>query len=241
VIDPALIPPHVWTRQGIDQLNALLARLEARKVDSITVPELESGFRASNVIRVYCQAHLRRCLVLFDSSYGLFFTGNGLVSLMCVRAIYETVANFLHFERRLHELLAADDLNAIFEFAKERTHATRVPHLIDEHGEQVKAINILTQIAKMKSVRASIEEEYDFLSDHTHPNGFGGVLFFADLPRDKDVANFRNGGPDPNADLQWILVGADLLQHFENAIERIEAALPALSQRGREQSPLLKK
>jgi hypothetical protein len=38
-----------------------------------------------------------------------------------------------------------------------------------------------------------------------------------------------------------ILVGADLLQHFENAIDRIDAALPALSQRGREQSPLLKK
>jgi hypothetical protein len=56
----------------------------------------KSGFRASNVIRVYCQAHLRRCLVLFDSAYGLFFAGNGLVSLMCVRAIYETVANFLH-------------------------------------------------------------------------------------------------------------------------------------------------
>jgi hypothetical protein len=96
MIDPALIPSHVWTRHGIDQLNALLARLEARKVNSIVVPEAESGFRASNVIRVHCQAHLRRCLVLFDSAYGLFFAGNGLVSLMCVRAIYETVANFLH-------------------------------------------------------------------------------------------------------------------------------------------------
>jgi hypothetical protein len=56
------------------------------------MPEPGSGFRASNVIRTYCQAHLRHCLVLAESAYDLFFTENGLVSLMCVRAIYETVA-----------------------------------------------------------------------------------------------------------------------------------------------------
>jgi hypothetical protein len=241
MIDPALIPAHVWPRRRIDQLNALLARLEARKVDRIIVPEPESDFRASNIIRVYCQAHLRRCLVLFESAYGLFFTENGLVSLICVRAIYETVANFLHFEKQLQDKLAEGDLQAIFEYAKTKTHATRVEPLIEEHGEHLKAISILTQIDKMVALRATIREEYDFLSDHTHPNSFGSVLFFAELPRDKDIATFRDGGPDPGADLQWILVGCDLLQHFEHALDRIEAALPALSQKGREQSPVLAK
>jgi len=73
--------------------------------------------------------------------------------------------------------------------------------------------------------------EYDFLSEHTHPNSLGAVLYFANLKSEyaSDTAIFSDGGPDPRADLQWILVTADLLQYFEQALERIEAELPALS------------
>src|ERR1700730_14340530 len=241
MIDPNLVPSNVWSRKDIDRLNQLLARLEARKVDRIIMSEPESAFRASNYIRIYCQAHLRRCLLLFRSAYTLYFAENGLVSLMCVRGIYETIANFLHFERQLQKKLEEGDLQAIFKFVKAKANATRVEKLVNQHGESVKAINILTQIDNMLSLRANIRKEYDFLSDHTHPNAFGAVHFFADIPPDKDIATFHDRGPDPAADLQWILVGCDLLQYFEAALNRIESLLPALSQKGREQSPLLAK
>jgi len=239
MIDPELIPPEVWSPTKVRELNEMLARLEARKIDRIVMPEPESGFRASNVIRTYCQAHLRRCLVLVQSAYDSFFYENGLVSLICIRSIYETVANFLDFESKLQRLIFAGEMNAIFEFAKRRTHATRVQSLIDEHGVSVKATNILTQIEKMAKLRGSIMKEYDFLSEHTHPNGFGGVLFFADLKTESasDTAIFCDGGPDPKADLQWILVGIDLLQYFEQALDRIDAQLPGLSAKGAAEAP----
>jgi hypothetical protein len=79
--------------------------------------------------------------VLINSAYDLFFVENGLVSLMCVRSIYETVAVFIDFEKKLQSLIAAGDLQAIFEFTKERTHWTKVEHLIAEHGDRVKATN----------------------------------------------------------------------------------------------------
>jgi hypothetical protein len=239
MFDPALIPPEIWPPIKVAELNAMLARLEARKIDRIVMPEAGSGFRGSNTIRTYCQAYLRRCLVLIGSAYDLFFIENGLVSMMCLRAIYETVASFLDFEKKLQVLIAQGDLQAIVDFSKRRTHFTKDQHLIDTIGEQIKATNVLTQVEKMAKLRCNIMKEYDFLSEHTHPNSFGTVLYFADLKTEyaADTVTFSDGGPDPRADLQWILVAADLLRYFEQALDRVEAVLPALSVQGAAASP----
>ena len=231
LIDPALIPAKILSRKSIDDLNTLYDRLEARKVDKIIVPEKPSGFRPSNLVRIYCQAHLRRCLVLARSAYGLFFLENGLVSLMAVRAIYETVAVFCSFERQFLRLAAKGTLQEIYDFAQNKAYATRHQKMIDKHGEQVRATNIETDIAKLKSVRPKIKEEYSFLSDHTHAAGFGTVLYFGERLDGKDATIFHDAGPDPEADLQWILIGIKLFEEFEKAYDRIEAALPALSER----------
>jgi hypothetical protein len=237
MIDPALIPTDICSRKGIGDLNELLGRLEARKVESITLQEPVTGFRASNYVKTYCQTNIRRCLSLFESSYGLFFTENVLVSLLCVRAIYETVAAFCYFEQKFQTVLVEGDLDAIFAFVKAAAHATRSESLIQEHGDAVKAVNILTQVEKLKSLRPRVWEEYEFLSDITHPNSLGGFHFFANNPDEKDVVTFSDGGQEPRADLQWILVGGHMLTHFEAALIRIETALPGLSEKGREQSP----
>jgi hypothetical protein len=237
LIDAALIPRDVFPRKAIDDLNTLYGRLEARKVEKIVLPEPPSGFRTSNLVRVYCQANLRRCLVLASSAYGLFFVENGLVSLMAARAIYETVAVFLEFERQFVAIVKTGTLHEIMEFAQKRAFATRSEKMIAKHGEHLKARNIQTDIEKLSSVRKKAEEEWSFLSEHTHPAGFGTLLYFAEKLKNEDAYMFQDGGPDPHADLQWILVSIALLEHFEKALDRIEAALPALSARGQAEKP----
>jgi hypothetical protein len=232
LIDPKLIPAEVLRRTNVDRLNALYDRLEARKVDKIVIPEPPSGFRPSNLIRVYCQAHLRRCLVLARSGYGLFFLEDGLVSLMCARAIYESVAVFSAFERQFLPLLETGTIPEILEFALNKAHATRTKKMIEQHGEQVKAVNIVTDIAKLAKDRPKIEEEYDFLSDHVHPAGFGTMLYFAEKSKTEDAYVFSDGGPDPAADLKWVLVSIRMLEEFEKSLDRVEAALLGLSARG---------
>jgi hypothetical protein len=238
MIDPDLIPRDICSRDGVRELNDVLARLIARKIDRLALMEPESLFRLSNYIRAYCQAHIRRCLSLAESAYVLFFDENGLVSLLCARAIYETVASFCHFEGQLQAIIKKGDLADIFEFTKAKAHATRIPFLLEKHGSAVQATNILTQIDKLNALRPKAREEYDFLSDVTHPNSMGGYHFFASNPdKDDDVVTFSDGGPDPRADLQWILAACSLLTHFEAALNRIDAELPALSEKGRANAP----
>jgi hypothetical protein len=93
-------------------------------------------------------------------------------------------------------------------------------------------------VGKLKSIRARIPDEYDFLSEIAHPNGVGAVGFFADMSNAADdVARFSDSGPDPRADLQWIFVACYFLDQFEAVMDRIEAELPALSALGAAQAP----
>ena len=105
LIDPTLVLPKVLSRRWINKLNALYDRLEARKVAKIAVPRGAVRIPGEQpCAEFYCQSHLRRCLVLARSAYGLFFLENGLVSLICVRGIYETVAVFSAFEQQFLQL-----------------------------------------------------------------------------------------------------------------------------------------
>lgn len=232
LIDPTLIPARVLSRKHVNELNALYDRLEARKVEKIVVPEKPSGFRPSNLVRVFCQSHLRRCLVLARSAYGLFFIENSLVSLIAIRAIYETVAVFCAFERQFLQLVKAGTIQEVHDFAQNKAYATRSKKMIEKHGAQVTATNIQTDVAKLKPIRRKVEEEYDFLSEHIHAASFGTILYFAEKLKTEDAYVFHDGGPEPEADLQWILVGIKLLEGFEKALDRVEAALPDLSARG---------
>lgn len=235
-IDPALVPEKVCSREGVGELNGLLSRLETRKVTRITLPEAENGFRTSNYIRVYCQANLRRCLGLLESAYGLFFTENGLASLICVRAIYETVASFIYFERNLNAKIEAGDLVTIHEFVRKAAHFTRENKLVSTYGKEVEAVNILTQIEKLKSLRPKVREEYDFLSEFAHPNSWGSFHYFASNPDDNDVVTFSDCGQDPLDDLKWVMIGAHMLTHLEQSLVKIDELLSKVSQIGRNKS-----
>ncbi|XKH34260.1 hypothetical protein ACIU1J_11310 [Azospirillum doebereinerae] len=173
---------------------------------------------------------------LIEIAHQNVYSGAGLVALMNVRAIFETVACFLHFEKKLHDLLKEDDLQKIHDFVHARTLATRLPHLIEKAGtDQVQAMSVLTQIDQMTKVRPDARKEYDHLCEYTHPNALGGFLYFGKHDVKADVVTFSDAGPEPEDDLKWVLVGGHVLSHFLDALGRIEAELPRLSDLARSQ------
>jgi hypothetical protein len=176
-------------------------------------------------------------LQLMEGAFAAFFDGRGVVALMCARGLYEGLATITDFEKELMPLIGADNLQSIFQFAKNKAHATKLPNLIAMTNDQgVTAKNILTMIDKLKTIRANIPEEYAFLSEIAHPNGIGTVGFFATMNNPEDVAYFSDSGPNVHADLQWIFVASYLLSNFEQVMNRIEAVLPGLTETGRGRS-----
>jgi len=236
--DYEIVPSGIASRKQVDRLNAVHARLTVRLVDQIKIPEPGSGFRASNLIRVYLQAHLRRMLQLVEGAFVEFFDGRGVVAIMCARGLYEGLATVTDFERELMPLIRGGDLRKVFQFTKEKAHATKLKHLAEKlDNPNVLAKNVVTMVGKLKEIRENVPKEYDFLSEIAHPNSIGVINFFADMRNAEDVAYFSESGPDARADLQWIFVAAYFLSNFEAVMDRIEAELPALSARGVAERP----
>ena len=170
LFDPGSVPSHVVSAAGVRRVNDIIGRLRARRLDLIEVQEPESRLRVSNMVRIYNQAHLRRSLMFIAASHHHVYSGAGLVALTMVRSLFETVANFIDFENKLQVLLSKGDLQEIHDFVKERTFATRREELIEMTGSrEVQATNILTQIDKLKSLRPSARDDYDYLCEYTHP------------------------------------------------------------------------
>jgi hypothetical protein len=246
LFDGAKIPPEVLSPAGVAHVNKIIEDLRGRLVDSIQLAEPASGFRLSNMVRSYTQAHLRRSLMFIEAAHDEFFAGRGMVALSCVRSIFENVAVYCDFERQLQPLLTAGDIakfeegdiEEIHEFVRSKAFATRKAHLI-QHADttSVSATNILTLIDKMKPLRESYRDDYDHLCELAHPNALGAVVYFQSLDDRTDTLRYSDRGPAPDEDLKWVLIGAYTLELFDQAIARIEANLPALSARGAELSP----
>src|SRR6516165_148646 len=127
LFDPASVPADVLSQDGVTEVNTLIEKLRSRLVDRVQMQEPSSGFRVSNMARVYSQAHLRRCLQLIEAAHDLVYTGRGLAALTLVRSLYETVANYVAVSQQLVELIEANaPLQEIHNFIHTRAYATRL-------------------------------------------------------------------------------------------------------------------
>ena len=177
-------------------------------------------------------------LQLTESGFTEFFNQRGIVTMICARGLYEGLATVRDFEKELTSLIEVGDPQKVFDFTKERAHATKIKEWIANLGNPaLTAKNVLTMVAKLTDIRANVPKEYDFLSEIAHPNSVGTVGFFASMNNKEDVAYFSDSGPDPQADLQWMFVASYLLSNFEEVMDRIEAQLPGLSALGATQVP----
>lgn len=238
LFDSSRVPSQVVSASGVAHVNEVVNQLRSRQVKEIVIQESGTYFRISNKIRAYAQAHLWRCIELIESAYSLVCSDRGLVTLMAVRSIYETVAEFIDFEDKIQPLFIKGDFDEIFDFVHSRSFSTRLPEMIERAGTPtVKATSVLTQIDKMNKIYSDCRSDYDYLCEYTHPNAFGAFLYYTTHDKEKDVFVFSSTGPSPNENLKWVLISGKLLGHFLTTFDRLENALPALSELARQKKP----
>jgi hypothetical protein len=185
----------------ISAANDGVQKLRSRLVDRIAVSHLPWTIVQANV-QIFFQGHTRRALMFAEGGYDACVAGRGLVVYGCVRAIYETVACVMDFCDKLSGHLASGDFPKTCVFVLSRQFAARMEEFIDKqviYAETVDttAVNILTQIDRVSEHVPGFREEYDLLSEMTHPNGLGALCHFWDSG--EDVIKFSDGADQENA------------------------------------------
>ncbi|ESY66927.1 hypothetical protein X742_17195 [Mesorhizobium sp. LNHC232B00] len=165
---------------------------------------------------------------------------------MIVRAVYESVAKFLKFDGDLEKLTSEintdEALIRVDDFVNGHTFATKLKPLIEKAAghPEVEAENILKAVDFVAKKLKTFREDYDRLSEFTHPNSFGTFHWFAELSADGKLVKFANVDPEPNETLRYVVSGAMLLALVLRALDEIEAMLPKLSAAGAKFSPAKK-
>ena len=210
--------PRDVTVDTIDSINATLKRLRSRKVGLI-VPGHGREW-TKDWIHIYLQGHIRRTLSLIESGIVEIRNGRPLVAALCARAIFEEAAVVWEFITRVNEFLDKDDDDATEEFVITRTLATRVPHVLKEHGAQFKAVSILTILERFYKLNPGYQAIYDDLSEVVHPNSTGVFHHFAEQ-RDEYV-EFHDGEKLRDTALSALVQATYIFCADEPYIEKLE-------------------
>jgi hypothetical protein len=132
-----------------------------------------------------------------------YLSGRDLVSIICARAIFETVACVFDFCERLYDHLNGNDFEKTAQFVLERLLAVRSKEFLEDPDEfDFTATNVLTQIDRFSKQLPGIRARYDLLSEITHPNSLGAVLYFSEeeqIDEYRSITRFTNVTSPHNA------------------------------------------
>jgi hypothetical protein len=216
------IPPEliVAANTGID-------RLRARRVSEIETGILPEVVLQSSV-QAFLQGHARRALMFIEGGYDAFLADRGLVAYSCVRAIYETFACVMDFCDKLTDLLVQGDFEKTVCFVAARSFAARSKDfvssevIVNEVMDNT-AVNILTQIDRVSKHLPEVREDYDFLSEKTHPNGLGALSYFSTF--EEDTIRFSNNGDEGHFVIGALVRAGYLLSLMDRAMDVMEVKL----------------
>lgn len=208
-------------------VNAAVLRLKAQKVDVISYDEpTRIGF-CCRWVSIYLQAHIRRGLSLLESGASEIENGRPLVAALCARALLEEAALLWGFNRQMLPLLEARSADGIDVLVFPKVFASRLPSHIEQHGEEVRARNILTAIDKMTANHPNIRHVYDELSEVCHPNSLGVFHHFADL-FDEKRAVFDDGQDKAGVALHHLIFCGLMFAAEEPIMGKMQTAIDAI-------------
>jgi hypothetical protein len=166
-------------------------------------------------------------LTFLDGGHAEYLAGRPLMTELATRAIYENVANLCDFTDKLRPLCEAVDYDCIEKHVSKAAFVTRIPSFLDNHGEDLKATNIVTQIKKMTKRYQSYEEAYDHLSDIVHPNGLGAIVYFAKM--EDGLISFVDDAVTPERAIHSLFIAAFILAFVEMELNEAETSLKKVS------------
>jgi hypothetical protein len=216
---------------AIAEANRGIEKLRERLVDEIEVPALPPFMLVHSMTQAFLQGQIRRALMFVEGGYEAYVAHRGLVAFACARAIYETVACVVDFCDTLTTKLAQGNFEDTAKFLHNRHFSARMERFVSNvEGFENKSVNILTLIDKLGKNLPGLKEDYEFLSERTHPNGLGSLHYFWD-DDDNDVIKFSTIPKDQGGALQYLILAGRLMFLMDLRISRLEHDVQAFCRR----------
>lgn len=211
----------------VDELNASLDRLNCLRAVEINVSGKFLRSKIAWKLATYQHALLHRLVALMD---GAAVAWNNRCTLSCVlsaRALMETFAVMVEFERQVMLHLKEEDLSGLDALAQNGIFASRDPDWINDNpGTQ--AISVLTYIDKFDKRAKGFRGHYDMLSERCHPNSLGHNFMFSKLDRTDGTVRYCDER-EPARNSEMILAALAPLPLVEPISARLDELIEEVS------------
>jgi hypothetical protein len=208
--------------------NGCLLRLMARRKHLIAAEGDGEKSMIAWKLAAFQQAVLYRVVMLAQGSSNGWNDCNILSSILCARALLETIAATHYVEVNLARYVEKKDFKAMSLLVDGQAYATRNEEwLKDEAG--LKAVNVLTAIDKLDGLIPGIRRHYDFLSEWCHPNYLGQRFLFATIDPNKRTVAFSESKNRNKQMLDAILAAAMMIEYFEKLLIKLDEVTPTIA------------
>jgi hypothetical protein len=223
--------------EDIQAINSNIERLTKRRLSRIEVTGHLAQSKLAWKIVTYQQATVYRVVAAARGTRDSWNARNVLLAFLGARALIETLALFDDFELELVRAFEREDIRAMDQLVMHWTFSTRDKALLDGHPELL-AKNVLTLIDKMgKRYGLPISNNYDFLSEHCHPNSAGNHQLYSTTDTTNGTVTYSEL-KKPEMVLSVIRPSLGLLALFERTLVKLDRLAPEIAEWHRQKFPV---
>jgi hypothetical protein len=208
-------------------VNIYLVEAASKRVKSVRRDGDLARSLAAWKIATLEQALRYRLCALAEGAICLWNAHNSVSAVVLARAVVETTALIIDFERKLKRHLAARDLASINKLADKTTFSSRQEAFEGGKGDRFESTNILTQLDVLGKRLTRIMDLYHQLSDIAHPNGNGHYFYFGSL--NADTGEYALSEASALRTLSLVHAGCGTLMLASSALDKIVAAIPEVA------------
>jgi hypothetical protein len=223
-----------WAK--VEKYNECLDRLVKRRQPEVTATGYLLESKTAWKCALLQQSLLYRITALGSGCAAMWNTGNVVGSILCGRALLETIAIGHYVREELLELAPAKNADAIDDLANVHLFATRNEETIaGGYGHQARSI--LTYVDKFDKKIPGVREAYDFLSEFAHPNGSGHLFTYGEVNKQTGAVTFHEAAPRVLGIQRYVVTCFMLIQFVELILDTFDETIPMLAEVDKGQGP----
>jgi hypothetical protein len=178
-------------------------------------------------LAIFQQGSLYRVVMLAQGGSSGWNNSNMLSSILCSRALLETVAKLHYLQINLAKHVPTKNIEEISTLLDKQVFSARDEEWIEEGAG--KATNVITMIDKFNSSVPGIKPHYNFLSECCHPNWIGQQFLFGTSDTVKRITLFSES-KGRNANVLDAIFGALMtITRFEKMMAELEATAATIA------------
>jgi hypothetical protein len=159
----------------VASIRERIEQLKGYRTSSFPAIEKKPGAKLVRMAAVWKSALAYRLVDIADAAVDLIESGRLVPGCILARSVLETVAGVHMLGKRISATREVEQFEGLIDFLMKASFGSR------DDSSKFKALNVLTMLDHLDKKYEITQQQYEHLSEYTHPNLKGGLMAYSDI------------------------------------------------------------